>query len=1368
MDLDGSQKSQTEPKGRNRVQMECYNSLKRENMGKNRKWQFLCILAVTLLTVYNIIPTLFFYSKALHSPVSKEQSVGIVNDIQNRVNHLEKETVDWLESYCKLIDVAPSKIVLNPENPQWVSVQFSKAEHANRLRSLLPRAGALIPFAPAKLSVSAIDGNPNSVLVQRQIPCHLNPDAGLFSWNSKNSPEYKKIIIDRAAQIVHALIDNGPATKALQAMLTQEHQYSFGDKNPIFSKLSIDFAEEKIHLTVHENLALKKEKELLVKEVAKIIHQCNEKVHQSDVGYEIAFHALPNTSGSLALHLDKLADIELRGLVSTLKTKWKPQHPDLQNITIVDPETYANLPIEEKALCIVLYSPLKSEVSGDNGSLYIVAKGFERIARAYQEFTDSPLASALNSDVHSLHSLLYHLGFSRTQITKESTVPFAGDFQFEKPGFATPILNATREAFLSLGSKRYALLDLSNKEQRIGTENKIETAIHEELIKWKDDYLSAQVSLNPKTRFDTPKPRRNVVWDNFLLTFRKMIRGDASKIIRWGLDLSGGKTVEIELRDSNHNVVQEDADLKQGISELRTRVNKMGLSEVSIRQVGQHIVLDFPGSQSLTASELIKASTMAFHVVNEKFSPHSPLLGEATNRFLQNVWDEAVFTGKTDAQGVNEIARKHLYGSAEATTVSEDAKKLRENGFQLLRGTDHSSYYTLDDSISKILVQRGTSPLEWNGLTHPLIVTFNNYALAGSDLENIHSSYDPSKGNYLSFSVASFNKEGSQISPQNSFYSWTSRYSKENVIGTPYEAYSQGRGWRMAVVLNDTVINSPTLDSALKEHAMISGSFSHNEVQHLCADLKAGSLTFTPHILSEKNVSPELGSTDRAKGILATVAALILVIICMIAYYRFAGVVASIAVVFNLLILWAVLQNLGATLTLAGIAGIILTVGMSIDANVLVFERIKEEFALTGKIQSAIQTGYSKAFSAIIDSNITTIIAALILLNFDAGPIKSFAMNLIIGIVSSMFTALFMTRFYLTGWAQNPKNTFLTMSNWMRKTSFDFLKYTKASYGLAILIIVSGSCILLSKSSSILGLDFTGGYSLYLEVEQSPNTQYAQKVKQAFLNAGADSHDFVVQEMNPAHQLRIFFGQSMEQKGKPFYALAASEESPEGFYLYQKNPKISWLVNTLQDSGISLSKNTLSKLHLNWTAVSGQMSDTMRNNALFGFLLSFVGIFVYLCFRFEYKFAAAAIACLIHDVFITLAIMGLLYFFGVPIQLDLITIAALMTAVGYSLNDTIIIFDRIREEMHLNSKRSLRNTVNHALNFTLSRTMITSGTTLLVLLALLILGGASIFGFALVMTIGVVFGTLSSWFIAAPLMLFFHNREERTLIVEKM
>ncbi|MBI3508956.1 MAG: protein translocase subunit SecF, partial [Chlamydiia bacterium] len=427
-------------------------------------------------------------------------------------------------------------------------------------------------------------------------------------------------------------------------------------------------------------------------------------------------------------------------------------------------------------------------------------------------------------------------------------------------------------------------------------------------------------------------------------------------------------------------------------------------------------------------------------------------------------------------------------------------------------------------------------------------------------------------------------------------------------------------------------------------------------------------------------------------------------------------------------------------------------VGMAVDANVLVFERIKEEFAQSGRIGAALNAGYEKAYSAIIDSNVTTIIAALILLNFDAGPIKSFAVNLIIGIASSMFTALFMTRTYFNRWAQNPKHTALKMANWIRATSFNFLKWAKPSFVVALGIIAVGCTLIAMHRSTIFGMDFTGGYSLYLEVEPMDHTQEISAVEAALHKAGLAQRDFQVRELSPSHHLRLLFATTLELKGKPFYAMPLSDEQGA-------NPRIGWVVTALENSGVKISAETKKQLATHWTAMSGQMSDTMRNNALLGLGLAFVCIFIYLAFRFEYKFAAAALICLVHDVFITLGLMGLFHAFGMPVQIDLNTIAALMTIIGYSLNDTIIIFDRIREEMRLMQGKSLSDIVNAALNATLSRTTITSGTTLLVLIALVLLGGSSIFSFALVMTIGVFFGTLSSWFIASPLMLFFHRRE---------
>jgi SecD/SecF fusion protein len=540
---------------------------------------------------------------------------------------------------------------------------------------------------------------------------------------------------------------------------------------------------------------------------------------------------------------------------------------------------------------------------------------------------------------------------------------------------------------------------------------------------------------------------------------------------------------------------------------------------------------------------------------------------------------------------------------------------------------------------------------------------------------------------------------------------------------------------------------------------MITGSFTQREINQLEADLKAGSLSFTPRILSEMNVSPELGAKEKVSGIAATMLSLCLVIAAMLFYYRFGGLVASIAVILNLLILWATLQNLQATMTLAGIAAIILTLGMAVDANVLVFERIREEFAHSGRLASALHAGYRKAFSAIIDSNVTTIIAALVLLQFDSGPIKGFAITLIIGIISSMITALFMTRYFFAGWVQNPKHKSMQMLNWFKARKFDFLRHTKKTLICSALIILVGGVLLIKERSTMFGMDFKGGYALNVDLPVQEHVHYRQKVEEALIAQGATHRDFQVRELSPSNHIRIFLSRNLEQPGHPFFGMPNAYELKEPAFAYENNPKIVWIVDALQQAGLKLDAPALAQLDKTWNEVSGQMSDSMRNSAVVGLTVALLAILIYITLRFEFKYAMSATLCILHDVLFTLGFIAILHALKVPLQIDLNTMAALLTIVGYSLNDTIIVFDRIREDVRLMRRSSFADIINHALNVTLSRTTMTSGTTLLVLIPLIALGGSTLFGFALVMAIGVIFGTLSSLFIATPLLKFFHDRE---------
>ncbi|MBS0605315.1 MAG: protein translocase subunit SecD [Parachlamydiales bacterium] len=1509
-------------------------------MEKQKRWQYYLIVAVIFLTIYNILPTVFYYTKPLKSPIEEKKAQSIAASIVKRVNDLEPEAEDWIGSYCNLIKVKPLSIKLNPAQPQFITVNFKNNEDANLFRQMLPRAGSLIPFVPAQLSLyNPNDQTTKSVTVQRRIPVHFDESnlaqyyqySAKFDLNGSPTPLYRALVNDRTLQIgmslggtsenalnVQGIVNNpkqgqtddltvflaqnilsftkvygetseaakryfasfsqlenvnrsqliqdfsnkidqlaqqikneksglleesdklksqggfletvkqqrldlltarektllsasailkrnlktfssglepwnfatlAAALQASEQAPSQVQLLSLNGCNPYIESISIDWTNEKINLILYPDLSSFKQRaaqdsssaylndladQLLYNEIAFTSRQTGEEISPTMGKFSVNLNQLTNSKSFIAWKLSSIAQAQAEQLKDTLTSTWKPKHPDLshENLPIYDYETYISLPSDQQKLALVIYSPALYKKIPPHGfhmnSIYVIAKGMDKIINRLQADGASAQAQQFVEEFNQLRSLLQQNGFVGYSGGSFALSPeFSHDFVFEAEDYFQTVLKATREDFAVNGTKRYAVLEFTDVEQRILTENKIDNHIHEDLLKWRDDYYAAQLGIKGISKFDVPKPTQNVYWDNFKLSFVKYFRGDDRKILHWGLDLSGGKTVQIELRDTNNRVVTNEADIKQGINELYNRVNKMGVSEVSIRQEGNYITLDFPGSQGLSAAELVKASTMYFNIVNEKFTSNNPALADATNRFLQDVWNEAVVTNRKSAEELNLIAWKHIYGDSMDPDViqprTEAARILYNNGLRLPNPQDAVYSSIFSENYSKIAIFRGNDFTDWQGQTHPLVIVFQNYALEGSNLDQVHASYDPSKGNFLSFSIKSSytGKDGQKVQPRDDLFAWTSQFAKEKITGTPLEAYSSGRGWRMAVILNGTIISAPTLDSALKDSAMITGSFTQREVNQLEADLKAGSLSFTPHILSEKNVSPELGSKERTRGIVSTLLSLALVIAVMVGYYKFGGLVASVAVLFNLLIMWATLQNLEATMTLAGIAGIILTVGMAVDANVLVFERVREEFAVSGRIASAVHAGYRKAFSAILDSNVTTIIAAMVLLHFDSGPIKGFAVTLIIGIISSMFTALFMTRFFFAGWVQNPKNKSLNMLNWFQSKGYDFLKYTKPTLLLSSIIILVGSFMLVNERHTMFGMDFSGGYALNVEVQPQSHGNYRQSIEEALLKQGATQQDIQIRELTPSNNIRIFLSRSLQQPGHPFYGMPLELETKDVGFSYETNPKIVWTVQALSKSGIELTPQSLASLDKNWTEVSGQMSDTMRNNAIIGLTIALLCILVYITIRFEFKYAISATLCLAHDVIFTVGVMALLHALGLPIQIDLNTVAALMTMVGYSLNDTIIVFDRIREDVRLMRKSSFSEIINHALNVTLSRTMLTSGSTLLVLIPLIFLGGSTLFGFALVMAIGVIFGTLSSLYIAAPLMKFFHDREEK-------
>jgi SecD/SecF fusion protein len=1151
---------------------------------------------------------------------------------------------------------------------------------------------------------------------------------------------------------------------------------SIAGRNSIFEKAILNWGQGTLQLVPYQDLKSKELARYLVTEAALVQRQTDEEVHQAGEGIEVRLYDLSGATAALVLSLDRAAEQQFQSVESALREFWTPQHPELATglpIWVASPQD----PLQngEKPVGIALVSPLLagSQLQGTrHESCYVVAKGFRSLINKYRSTPDLPEAKALQQDLKALRMTLQSLGYveasagSLAALNKE----LSQDLVFEDPHAFAQTLAATREAFKVRGSKRYALLQFSDVEQRLLTLNRIETAQHEDLLKWRDEYRAARVSMDPVQRFSVPAPTENVYWSNLKLSAKKYLRGDDRKILRWGLDLSGGKTVRLELRDATGSTVTNPADIKQGMDELRQRVNRMGVSETTIRQEGNTIAIDFPGLQSLSAAELVQGSSMYFHIVNEQFSgPLSPYR-DSVQQFLQDVWNEAVVTNRRDAPSINAIARSMLGQGLEdqvgLVAHSPAAQALMQAGL-VIADPEEPLKNNVSESHSMVAIYRGDGPADWMGQTHPLVLVFRHYALEGSALEQVHASYDQSKGNFLAFQVSSKGSDltGEKFNPADAFFAWTSEFAQEKVVGTTRATPTAGRGWRMAVILNGTVISSPALESPLRDRAMITGSFSQREVNRLVADLKAGSLTFTPHILSEANVSPELGAEERWSGVFSTLLALGAVVAAMLLYYRFAGLVASVALVVNLFIMWAVLQNIQATLTLAGLAGVVLTLGMAVDANVLVFERLREEIRSGAKLSAALHASYKKSFSAILDSNVTTVIAGLVLLNFDSGPLKGFALTLIIGVASSMFTALFMTRVFFEGWLRRTSHAKLTMMQALTEPKLNFMKWGRTAMIASAALIIAGLGLLVPQRHTVFGMDFTGGFSLKLELQAAAPGSPRLLAIQALERAGLASGDFQVRELDQPDQLLLQLGTSLEEPGRAFAGLPVSLPASSG-PAFRSNPRISWVVDSLQQSGVTLKPTSLEHLDQNWSIMSGQYSDTVRRNAVASLLVAVAGILIYLSLRFQWRYAIASVVCLAHDLLVTVAICSVLSFLGVPLRIDMQMVAALMTILGYSLNDTIIIFDRIREDARKGSRLGFVALCNEALNATLSRTIMTSGTTLLVVLILLLFGGPAIFNFSLPLFIGIIAGTVSSWVVATPVLAWLEKKGHPVLVAQ--
>lgn len=626
----------------------------------------------------------------------------------------------------------------------------------------------------------------------------------------------------------------------------------------------------------------------------------------------------------------------------------------------------------------------------------------------------------------------------------------------------------------------------------------------------------------------------------------------------------------------------------------------------------------------------------------------------------------------------------------------------------------------------KPIVQNGTEYLRLNAIR---VGRGGKAPLTGEVITDARQSYDQRTAPAVSMSM---NAQGARI--------WR-KLTAANI------------GRRIAIVLDDYVYSAPNVQSEIPNgQSIITGNFTLEEAQDLANVLKAGALPARTRIVEEAVIGPTLGKEAQHQGVISIIAGLLAVVIFMVFYYSNAGLIANVALLFNIFFILGILAQLNAALTLPGIAGIVLTIGMSIDANVLIIERIREELRNGSSLISAISAGYDKAYSSIIDANVTTFITGVILFVMGQGPVKGFATTLMIGIVSSFFSAVFITRVIMT-WAtkkgEKSKIHFATRftKNWLTGMNINYLAKRKIAYLTSGSIIVFGMVLIIMEGGLNLGVDFKGGRS-YVVAFSKPVVASDMKValSKSFHNVGTEVKTYGANNVIKVTTSYLVDDESTKADDEVENTLIKGIEDYTGLKFVADDSKVDDTHFTILSS----------------SKVGATIADDIKTASVWAIFLSLIAIFLYILMRFRrWQFSLGAIIALFHDSLFVLAAFAIARLFGKSFEIDQVFIAAMLTIIGYSINDTVVVFDRIRENLRMRPHEKLIDTFNMSLNQTMNRTLITSLTTLVVVLILLIFGGEVLRGFSFALTVGIIVGTYSSLFIATPIALDLETKKKK-------
>ena len=787
-----------------------------------------------------------------------------------------------------------------------------------------------------------------------------------------------------------------------------------------------------------------------------------------------------------------------------------------------------------------------------------------------------------------------------------------------------------------------------------------------------------------------------------------------------------------------------DESITSAFEVLRKRIDKFGVTQPNIQRLGNsgRILVELPGAKDVErVKKLLQSTAQLEFWTTEKNVDYFSFLDQASRVVEDLVTEEKVVEEDNISSEIDDLLAD-VEVKSDSLTMNKNPllDLIISTGFQggpVLAQVYEKDIMTVDSYLNNPKVRqllpanKRFTKFLW-GIPDPETKIVDLYIIKAN-----RSNIPPLGGGVVVDASQGYDQVGNPAVNMQ----MNGRGAKlwEDLTGDAYK-----NSYNIAIVLDETVYSAPGVTSGPISggRSEITGDFSLNDAIDLANVLRAGKLPASADIIQSEIIGPSLGKESIEKGINSFLIALVLVLIWMYFYYGRAGLFADVALVLNIVLIFGFLSGLGAVLTLPGIAGIVLTIGMSVDANVLIFERVREELRREKGLKQAVSDGFSNALSSILDANITTGVTALVLFVFGTGPIKGFATTLLIGIITSLFTAIFITRMLVENHISKSKildfSTLLT-KNWLSNISISFLTKRRISY------VVSGTFIVIGLSSLFInglnqGVDFVGGRSYVVRFEQ-PVSQ--EKIQSNLIKVLGNAE---VKTFGSDNQLKITTNYKVDTD-------SSDVDEEINNILYADLTEFMSENISFEEFVVNGDENKQAGI-MSAIKVGPTIADDIKKNSFYAVFGSLIIVFLYILLRFKnWQFSLGAVSAVFHDVLVVLGIFSLTYsFMPFNMEINQAFIAAVLTVIGYSLNDTVVVFDRIREYRNINTSWELPRIVDSALNSTLSRTLNTSFTTLVVLVSIFIFGGESIRGFMFALIVGVLIGTYSSVFVATPVM----------------